>query len=80
MSLRLWFVSTSFRLVIFDTRRPGLTADRGSAAPVCAMRRKGRAEEIVTTALYLASSRSSFTTGANIVVDGLISMGLQDTE
>jgi NAD(P)-dependent dehydrogenase (short-subunit alcohol dehydrogenase family) len=35
-----------------------------------AMRRIGRPEEIVTTALYLASSYTSFTTGALIRVDG----------
>lgn len=35
-----------------------------------AMGRSGRPEEIVTTALYLASDASSFTTGADIRVDG----------
>lgn len=35
-----------------------------------AMRRIGRPEEIVTTALYLASDRSSFTTGTIIEVSG----------
>jgi NAD(P)-dependent dehydrogenase (short-subunit alcohol dehydrogenase family) len=34
------------------------------------MRRFGKAEELVTTALYLASDRSSFTTGQIIAVDG----------
>ena len=34
------------------------------------MRRFGRAEELITTALYLASDRSSFTTGQIIAVDG----------
>jgi NAD(P)-dependent dehydrogenase (short-subunit alcohol dehydrogenase family) len=34
------------------------------------MKRLGNAEEIVTTALYLASAASSYTTGANIRVDG----------
>jgi len=32
--------------------------------------RFGQPDEIVTTALYLASDHSSYTTGANIVVDG----------
>jgi NAD(P)-dependent dehydrogenase (short-subunit alcohol dehydrogenase family) len=32
--------------------------------------RPGRPEEIVTTALYLASPASSFTTGALVRVDG----------
>jgi NAD(P)-dependent dehydrogenase (short-subunit alcohol dehydrogenase family) len=35
-----------------------------------ALKRSGRPEEIVTTALYLASDHSSFTTGAEIRVDG----------
>jgi NAD(P)-dependent dehydrogenase (short-subunit alcohol dehydrogenase family) len=35
-----------------------------------ALKRSGRPEEIVTAALYLASSRSSFTTGSVVRVDG----------
>ena len=35
-----------------------------------ALRRPGRPEEVVTTALYLASPASSFTTGAIVLVDG----------
>lgn len=35
-----------------------------------ALRRSGRPEEIVTAALYLASPRSSFTTGSVVRVDG----------
>jgi NAD(P)-dependent dehydrogenase (short-subunit alcohol dehydrogenase family) len=35
-----------------------------------ALRRSGRPEEIVTAALYLASSKSSFTTGSVVRVDG----------
>ncbi|QUD90380.1 SDR family NAD(P)-dependent oxidoreductase [Phenylobacterium montanum] len=42
-------------------------ADKNSTA---ALRRIGRPEEIATTALYLASERSSFTTGAIIRLDG----------
>ena len=42
-------------------------ADKTSKA---ALRRIGRPEEIATTALYLASDRSSFTTGAIIRLDG----------
>jgi NAD(P)-dependent dehydrogenase (short-subunit alcohol dehydrogenase family) len=42
-------------------------ADRTSPA---AVKRIGRAEEIATTALYLASDRSSFTTGTIIRLDG----------
>jgi NAD(P)-dependent dehydrogenase (short-subunit alcohol dehydrogenase family) len=42
-------------------------ADKNSKA---AMRRIGRPEEVATTALYLASDKSSFTTGAIIRLDG----------
>jgi NAD(P)-dependent dehydrogenase (short-subunit alcohol dehydrogenase family) len=35
-----------------------------------AMRRIGRPEEVVTTALYLASDKSSYTTGTVITLDG----------
>ena len=42
-------------------------ADRESKA---ALRRIGRPEEIATTALYLASDRSSFTTGTIVQLDG----------
>jgi len=44
-------------------------ADRNSSA---AVGRIGRPEEIATTALYLASDRSSFTTGAIITLDGCV--------
>ncbi len=40
------------------------------AASPNSLGRPGRPEEIVTSALYLASSRSSFTTGAILRVDG----------
>jgi len=42
-------------------------ADKDSKA---ALKRIGRPHEIVTTALYLASDHSSFTTGATIELDG----------
>jgi NAD(P)-dependent dehydrogenase (short-subunit alcohol dehydrogenase family) len=42
-------------------------ADRDSKA---ALKRIGRPHEIITTALYLASDQSSFTTGATIELDG----------
>jgi len=40
------------------------------ANPTAALRRSGQPEEIVTAALYLASSKSSFTTGSLVRVDG----------
>ena len=42
-------------------------ADKNSTA---AVKRIGRPEEVVTTALYLACDKSSFTTGAIVTVDG----------
>ena len=42
-------------------------ADKNSTG---ALRRIGRPEEVATTALYLASDRSSFTTGAILQLDG----------
>jgi len=42
-----------------------------NVARMIALQRIGKPEEIVTTALYLASSHSSYTTGTNIRVDGL---------
>jgi NAD(P)-dependent dehydrogenase (short-subunit alcohol dehydrogenase family) len=38
--------------------------------PTAALKRSGQPEEIVTAALYLASSKSSFTTGSLVRVDG----------
>lgn len=40
------------------------------ANPTAALKRSGQPEEIVTAALYLASSKSSFTTGSLVRVDG----------
>jgi NAD(P)-dependent dehydrogenase (short-subunit alcohol dehydrogenase family) len=40
------------------------------AATSIALRRGGRAEEIVAAALYLASDHASYTTGAVLRVDG----------
>jgi NAD(P)-dependent dehydrogenase (short-subunit alcohol dehydrogenase family) len=44
--------------------------------PTAALKRSGQPEEIVTAALYLASSKSSFTTGSVVRVDG----GLPDED
>lgn len=48
-----------------DEEKAAYTIKSGSA-----LRRLGRPEEIVSTALYLASDASSYTTGAMIRVDG----------
>ncbi len=42
--------------------------------PTAALKRSGRPEEIVTAALYLASSKSNFTTGSLVRVDGGIAL------
>ena len=44
--------------------------DSKSITDRVALKRFGESEEIVSTALYLASAASSYTTGANIRVDG----------
>ncbi len=44
----------------------------GNVPRMVALQRIGKPEEIVTTALYLASDHSSYTTGTNIRVDGLL--------
>lgn len=55
---------------MFETPMLG-TGPRPDAGRDTPLGRPGRPEEIVTTALYLASDWSSYTTGANIRVDGL---------
>jgi NAD(P)-dependent dehydrogenase (short-subunit alcohol dehydrogenase family) len=45
-------------------------ADEVNRTTKAAARRIGRAEEVVTAALYLASDASSFTTGSIVTVDG----------
>ena len=45
--------------------------EKARATAVRAINRVGEPEEIVTTALYLASPASSYTTGAMIRVDGM---------
>ncbi|TXS96464.1 SDR family oxidoreductase [Parahaliea maris] len=54
----------------FLTDIAGDWADDDQGLSGVILRRFGHPEEIVTTALYLASSHSSFTTNANIRVDG----------
>src|SRR5437763_506103 len=45
-------------------------SDEAKLNATAALKRSGRPEEIVTAALYLASSKSSFTTGSLVRVDG----------
>lgn len=54
----------------FLTDVAGDWAEDESALAGVLLKRFAKPEEIVTTALYLASDHSSFTTGANIRVDG----------
>jgi NAD(P)-dependent dehydrogenase (short-subunit alcohol dehydrogenase family) len=51
---------------------PGLEASLLSGIP---MGRLGRPSEVADTALYLCSSRSSFTTGTGVIMDGGMSIG-----
>lgn len=51
---------------------PGLEHSMLSGIP---MGRLCRAEEVADTVLYLCSSRSSFTTGASLILDGGMSLG-----
>ena len=53
-----------------DMFQPGEDAKARMAASAKAIPRVGEPEELVTTALYLASPASSYTTGAMIRVDG----------
>jgi len=53
-----------------DMYQPGDDAQARLAANARAINRVGEPEELVTTALYLASPASSYTTGAMIRVDG----------
>ncbi|CAN5874152.1 glucose 1-dehydrogenase [soil metagenome] len=45
-------------------------SDEHKRNPTAALQRSGQPEEIVTAALYLASNKSSFTTGSLVRVDG----------
>ena len=45
-------------------------SDEAKRNATAALKRSGRPEEIVTAALYLASAKSSFTTGSVVRVDG----------
>lgn len=54
----------------FLTDVAGDWAEDGTALSGVMMGRFGKPDEIVTTALYLASDHSGFTSGANIRVDG----------
>lgn len=52
-----------------DGLRAGIPTS-GEPAPATPLGRVGRPDEVAATALYLASEQSSFTTGAELLVDG----------
>jgi NAD(P)-dependent dehydrogenase (short-subunit alcohol dehydrogenase family) len=54
----------------FATDVAGDRADDPAVLENIMLGRLGRPQEIVSTTLYLASDQASFTTGANIRVDG----------
>jgi NAD(P)-dependent dehydrogenase (short-subunit alcohol dehydrogenase family) len=56
----------------FWTDMSGTWREEWEKTAPSAMRRMGRPEEIVSTALYLASPRSSYTTGTIVQLDGCL--------
>jgi len=67
---RLPFVLRAFSPGRFLTDVSKAWSEEHKLNSTAALKRSGRPEEIVTAALYLASPRSSFTTGSVVRVDG----------
>jgi 3-oxoacyl-[acyl-carrier protein] reductase len=62
---------------LIDLQKKGKSADPHSVTRSVPMGRFGMPKEIANTVAFLASEKSSFTTGANVVVDGGIIAGIR---
>ena len=62
----------------FDTH-PHPEQARSEAAAMHALGRLGRADEVASMAVFLASDESSFCTGQAFIVDGGLSAGIPAT-
>ena len=63
--------------LLLEYQRSGKSADPNSVTRSVPLGRFGKPEEIADTITFLASDRSSFTTGANFIVDGGIIAGIR---
>ncbi|MFD6950157.1 hypothetical protein A6A08_21935 [Nocardiopsis sp. TSRI0078] len=69
---RTWTAELADREIRVNTLSPGPVETPGGAepAPLTPLGRAGRPDEVAATALYLAGDQSTFTTGAELLVDG----------
>jgi len=63
--------------MLIEFQKSGKSADPNSVTRSVPMGRFGKPEEIADTVAFLASDRSSFTSGANFVVDGGMISGIR---
>jgi 3-oxoacyl-[acyl-carrier protein] reductase len=63
--------------LLLEYQRSGKSADPNSVTRTVPLGRFGKPEEIADTITFLASDKSSFTTGANFIVDGGIIAGIR---
>jgi len=63
--------------MLLEFQRSGKSADPNSVTRSVPLGRFGKPEEIADTIAFLASEKSSFTTGANFIVDGGIIAGIR---